>query len=465
VKKLPLLAIASVLAAGCTDQREGPLSPDGPRNFTTVSSPAAVGTYWREASKLWVFDKTPEVGIGSHGASDGEFQQVRNLGMRLVRHTLYWDANSPGALDAAVAAAQRNGVELVVVVHNGAQCREHYADPYGAFASFMAAQAQRHPSVRFWELWNEQDSPGWTNFFGGQGPGGCQAGTNTVRQQGYEYAQMLKRAYPAIKAANPGAYVLVGGLTGWGGWDFLRGIYDGGGKPYFDFMNIHCYGATAQWDAVNDGVRSRGQTVAAIMAENGDPDRPLWLTEFGVGGEAYNTAWGTPHTSGQDDGTTYDNHQRDWWRDALDIVQSSGIYTKALGYQLHATDGGPRAGCRGDGFCWPESILPAGYTPEDYGFGLFRRDGTTPRPSYTYLQSRNFNGPVQLNTRYQTVSLYSPDLDPANYAFRRYGDDVDIYNVPVNSLTPTPIDFVERAPTDPSPCASEYGPQYVICPE
>ena len=452
MKTVPFLAACAALAAGFAIS--GARANESPRELAAAPSAAApapglppgpVRTYWRDPRTLWVLDATPEVGIGANELGERETGQIRGAGIRLVRHTLYWDPRYPGALDGAVAAARRSGLELVVVVHNGGHCRERFPDPHGTFAAFMAAQARRHPSVRYWQLWNEQDTPGWTNFFGGQGKGNCRAGNASVRQQGAEYARMLRQAYPAIKRANPNAYVLVGGLTGFGGWEFLHGMYEGGARPYFDFMAIHVYGSVAQYDAGNDGIRSRGQGVAQIMARHGDAGRPLWLTEFGTAGEAFNAAWGVPHAGGREDGPIYDTHQRDWWHDALNVVGSSGIYAKAIGYVLHGPDGAPRPGCRGGGVCWPAPRLPRGRVPEDYGFGLFRRDGVTPRPAYTYLRERNFNAPVQRAARRQAVRVRSPNLDPSGYEFRRTGEYVEILDVPVNSLTPTAITFVARA--------------------
>ena len=59
---------------------------------------------------------------------------------------------------------------------------------------------------------------------------------------------MLKLVYPAIKQANPNAVVLTGGLTDWG--EFPKGIYAGGGRDYFDVMNIHTYGMPLPWGFV-----------------------------------------------------------------------------------------------------------------------------------------------------------------------------------------------------------------------
>ncbi len=44
--------------------------------------------------------------------------------------------------------------------------------------------------------------------------------------------------YPAIKAAEPEATVLLGGLTG-NDYTFLEGVYAAGGKGYFDAVGVH----------------------------------------------------------------------------------------------------------------------------------------------------------------------------------------------------------------------------------
>jgi hypothetical protein len=54
---------------------------------------------------------------------------------------------------------------------------------------------------------------------------------------------LLKATYRAIKAADPTARVVVGGLANGGlnpdGSSYLQALYDLGGAPYFDAVSIH----------------------------------------------------------------------------------------------------------------------------------------------------------------------------------------------------------------------------------
>jgi beta-glucosidase/6-phospho-beta-glucosidase/beta-galactosidase len=192
-----------------------------------------------------IFDSRPEFGIGMHGFDQKVADNLKRANIRLVRQTMYWYAvektTEPGKYDEAALRAwdrrielyQKNGLIPEIVVHGNAPgCSfANRRDSYRRFARFMAFVAKRYPYVRYWELWNEMDVA-FTDLFG--------AGVRPevpLRERGKYYAEMLNLVYPAIKQANPNAVVLTGGLTDWG--EFPKGIYAGGGRDYFDVMNIH----------------------------------------------------------------------------------------------------------------------------------------------------------------------------------------------------------------------------------
>lgn len=253
----------------------------------------------------------------------------------------------------------------------------------------------------FWELWNEMDQ-GFTDLFGAQKP------ELSLRERGKLYAEMLKLAYPAIKEANPKAWVLAGGMTDWS--EFPRGIYEGGGRDFFDFMNLHTYGVPVLY-----GFVGRGLALYSVMKEFQDEGRPLWNTEFGIDAGNVVNAWGFPHArpTPREDGPEFDAVHLNSWKGCLEDNARRRLYVKALGYQLAAGNETAKEQLS------KEAKLPSGHTPDDYGFGLLRADGRTPRPTYAWLKEASPNAAI-LQTPERTLDLeaYIPDgATPIGYAF------------------------------------------------
>jgi len=398
-----------------------------------------VAVYRRAVNELWVYDTRPEAGVGAHQMDEATLGLIRGAGMRLVRHTMYWNlietTETPGKYDptalaewdAKVARCTRMGIVPVVVVHGNPPGVDfaHRQEGYRRFARFMGDMAARYPAVRFWELWNEMDQA-FTDLFGN---GHADV---PLRERGGMYAEMLKLAYPAIKAANPRAWVLTGGMTDWN--DFPRGIYAAGGGAFFDFLNLHTYGVPVLY-----GFVGRGLALYAVMKEFGDEGRPLWNTEFGIDAGNVVNAWGIPHTRKppEEDGASFDAVHLATWRDCLTDNARRRLYVKALGYQFVAGNETARERMA------KEAKLPTGRTQDDYGFGLVRADGHTPRPAYDWLKTGGINAAVlKGDERTLDIELYIPDnMVPAGH---KYDYDwrapwVQIKGVKVNTLEPTVI--------------------------
>jgi hypothetical protein len=141
------------------------------------------------------------------------------------------------------------------------------------YAAFVAGLAQRWGRrVAAYELWNEEDDSGW--WTGAPDP--------------VAYAALLKATYPAIKAAEPNATVLVGGLTG-NDYPFLEGLYQAGAKGYFDAVAVHtdtaCNIVSPYSFLKGNNERMIPDSFLAykevhdVMLANGD-DKPIWMTEL-----------------------------------------------------------------------------------------------------------------------------------------------------------------------------------------
>jgi hypothetical protein len=99
--------------------------------------------------------------------------------------------------------------------------------------------------------------------------------------------RLLKAAYPAVKAADPSATVVLGGMTG-NDYSFLESVYQAGGKGSFDAVGVHTDTAC---NILSPYVFLRGEDgrmiddsflayreVHATMLANGD-NKPIWMTE------------------------------------------------------------------------------------------------------------------------------------------------------------------------------------------
>jgi hypothetical protein len=124
---------------------------------------------------------------------------------------------------------------------------------YGAFVAYLAGRYGSKLAAI--EVWNEPDQANEDYF----------AGPDKAER----YAELLRAAYPAVKAADPGVLVLAGSLVGTNG-AFLQLLYEKGIKGYYDGLAVHFYTLTLA------AVRRTHE----VQLANGD-SKPLWLDEFG----------------------------------------------------------------------------------------------------------------------------------------------------------------------------------------
>jgi Glycosyl hydrolase catalytic core len=215
----------------------------------------------------------------------GEWPLIAASGATSVRIAFYWDVGQrfgPGAVDftaydAPVLAAARHGLGVLpVVLLAPAWARRDPDDPASPprnpadYAAFLTALVGRygprgslwaeHPEVRplpirAWQLWNEPNLPAFW------------------RQQPFAkgYVKLLKPARAALRAADPRAQAILGGLPN--GWDALRRIYQAGGRRHFDAVAIHPYTARA------DRVPRYVLAARRVMRRFGDRRKPVWVTE------------------------------------------------------------------------------------------------------------------------------------------------------------------------------------------
>jgi hypothetical protein len=114
---------------------------------------------------------------------------------------------------------------------------------------------------------------------------------NGAGAAGIRITEMLKAAHAAVKAVDPQALIITGGLsttgdgspTAYGDLAFIDEMYQAGAKGYFDALGSHPYTFGRAPDEVDPwGLSlSRVDEQRQIMLTHGDDATPVWITEFG----------------------------------------------------------------------------------------------------------------------------------------------------------------------------------------
>ena len=173
--------------------------------------------------------------------------------------------------DEKLRLVAETGVRLIATVTDSpdwaaySPCSHIYCGPdcgddvdrlpdYAQFLTDLVNRYEQPPyNIKHWELVNEPDYT-WPN--GWVGGLGCWGDAST-QDDGYQYKQMLAAAYGAIKAADPEATVLMGGVAhDWftedsGPFDryFPDDVMEHGGGDYTDVLNFHYFpDYRAEWE-------------------------------------------------------------------------------------------------------------------------------------------------------------------------------------------------------------------------
>jgi hypothetical protein len=215
-----------------------------------------------------------------------EWNRMPGAGVETVRVALRWSALEPrpGAYDfstsdAVVAAAAARRLPVLPVVQQPppwaalrpADPASPPGDPAAVEALFVALVGRYGPSGSFWALrpdlprlairaWQVFNEPNHTGFW-------------SERPYAPSYVQTLRAAATGIRRADPGASVVLAGLTN-RSWIALRELYEAGAAGLFDVLALHPY--TARPVDVLRLVRLSRRELRA----HGDGAMPVWITEL-----------------------------------------------------------------------------------------------------------------------------------------------------------------------------------------
>jgi hypothetical protein len=219
--------------------------------------------------------------------TDREVAAMAGAGVESLRVAFYWREAQPDGpettnfahSDRIVAAAARREITILPTVvgtprwarvdpsEDGSSPKDPadlaaylgaLVDRYGPRGSFWAANPRLpRRTIRSYQVWNELDH---VIFW--------------AEQPYYtRYVALLAAARRAIKAKDPGAKVVMGGLVG-RSWDQLAVLYRRGARRHFDVMAVHPF-TRFQFDVFRILRYNR-----TVMRRNGDGRKPMIVTEL-----------------------------------------------------------------------------------------------------------------------------------------------------------------------------------------
>jgi hypothetical protein len=229
----------------------------------------------------------------SDALRDAENARMARSGVESERVVFEWAKAQPSKgmpfnhqrTDRLVRHSAAHGIDLLPVVILAPRWARQYkgvahSPPknFGDYARYLRALVQRYGPdgtfwlenplvpkrpVRQWQIWNEPHLQ-----FQWSIPSGMDYAPG--------YGKLLRGSYKALKAVDPGATVVLAGLSN-ESWKYLDHLYAKGGiKGAFDVAALHPYTSKPE------GILTLTKRFRIVLRRNGDAKRQLWITELGL---------------------------------------------------------------------------------------------------------------------------------------------------------------------------------------
>jgi hypothetical protein len=224
---------------------------------------------------------------------DAQWDLMARSGVESVRTVFSWAAAQPdgrgseigfGETDAVVRRATLRNIEVLPIVFYAPPWARAYRNRFTSppkqrsdYATYVAAVVERYGPdgtfwienpelpkrpLREWQIWNEPHLPAYWD-------------APERGRYGYlkGYPLLLRASHNMIKSIDPGAKVVMAGLTQ-RAWDEIELLYRNGIKRYFDIAALQIFPQTVKRSVkatrfFRDAMRSRG-----------DGRKPIYLTEI-----------------------------------------------------------------------------------------------------------------------------------------------------------------------------------------
>jgi hypothetical protein len=297
-----------------------------------------------------------------------QFSLMATSGVESVRSAFSWARAQPHGgppsfveTDGLVALAAANDLELLPVVTDTprwaaafpkrtdsppARVRHYtrYLDAlvrrYGPGGAFWGERPDLPARpIRHWQIWNEPNQPGFWHVKRGSKEGWWPG-----------YVALLRASYETVKWADPGATVVLAGLSDFS-WRHLKSVYRAGGRGYFDVVAVNIFTSRPSY------VLKAARLTRRMLRRHGERRKPIWVTE---------TTW--PASKGR-----ATSKSRLYWQGAWETTDS-GMAERLHDLYARAAGGWRRLRLRRV-FWYTWATAYYGFDLFDYS-GLLQSDGT-----------------------------------------------------------------------------------------
>ena len=202
------------------------------------------------------------------------FNLTRDLGASMDRSDFWWSYLEPekgkfdwAFPDAVMAEYQKHNTGIYPILSYNSQWSNgvspHTPEERELFGKYVFLTVSRYKKqVRYWEVWNE---PNLSMFWGPQA-------------NAKDYAELLKVAYKAAKAADPTCQI-VAPTTAGADFTFLEELYKYGIKGSYDIFSYHYYRTDAP--EKKSEVVKEIQRIQEFLNKHGEP-KHIFVTEMGI---------------------------------------------------------------------------------------------------------------------------------------------------------------------------------------
>ncbi|MEY9856022.1 hypothetical protein ABH935_001626 [Catenulispora sp. GAS73] len=259
-----------------------------------ATSTASTADTAHPASLKWGLDYSDTLTFDTPDQLKTALDDAKRLGMDYVRVDFGWEDYQGSAdyppdfskFDTVVAAANARGLKVLATIGfpppwaRRDACKDTSLCPpadNAVFAKFVKQAVARYSArgVHYWEVWNEPNIDAWAPL------------PNPA-----DYTKLLVTISAAIRAADPHAFVLMGGLAAdhpspgapfTSPYDFITAVAKAGGLKAVDGIGYHPYPAGDPANSNTFLAISKSPTsIITALNEAGAPNMPIWITETGA---------------------------------------------------------------------------------------------------------------------------------------------------------------------------------------